>query len=69
MTDAADKCIPSTSDCPDSNYNVPGWSDCASEKHALARDLDWIALGITFTIYSITQSTFILYSVIPFYQL
>jgi len=36
MTDAADKCIPITSDCPDSNCNVPGWSDFASEKHDLA---------------------------------
>jgi len=42
-----DKCILSTPDCPSSYYNVPGWSDFASEKHDLAREafLDWIALG------------------------
>jgi len=47
MTDAADTYIPSMSDCPYSNYNVPGWSDLVSEKHDLAREafLDWIALG------------------------
>jgi len=38
MTDAADNYIPSTSDCPVSNYNVPGWSDFAGENHDLARE-------------------------------